>query len=72
MIGTKNIDSDVNDDKDNDETRKQINDVNKEAIVSLTCIDIHNVTLIVDVLPDLLEIVYEDEQILLIAKKEQC
>ena len=32
MIETRNIDSDVNDDKDNDETRKQINDVSEEAI----------------------------------------
>ena len=72
MIETRNIDSDVNDDKDNDETHKQINDVSDEAIIPLTCIDTHNVTLIEDVLPDPPEIVYEDEQILSTAEKEQC
>ena len=63
MIETRNIDSDVNDDKDNDETHKQIHDASEEAVVPLTCIDIHNVTIIEDVLPDPPEIVYEDEQI---------
>ena len=72
MIETRNIVSDVNDDKDKDETHKQINYVSEEAVVPLTCIDIHNVTVIEYVLPDPPEIVYEEEQILSTAEKEQC